>query len=82
MDTNQIFAWGGYDDNPNNAIGVDTLHTQKEAKYNDVADSVFTGSVLDSFFTNNDKTLGTNPASVVGEEAKEIVFGEGLVDVE
>ena len=32
IDNSQIFAWDNYDDNPQDAIGVDTTATQKDAE--------------------------------------------------
>lgn len=83
MNDSQIFAWDNYDDNPNNMIGVDTIPTQKNATYSDASNGVFTGSLADSFFTNDDLMTVPNVASVIGMEAGEIVYGskEGMVMV-
>lgn len=83
MIDNQIFAWGNYEENPNKMIGVDTIPTQKDATYNEVSDGVFTGSMAESFFTNVDKSMVPEVASVIGMEAGEIVYGskDGIVMV-
>lgn len=84
MINNQIFAWENYEENPNKMIGVDTIPTQKDATYNEVSNGVFTGSMLESFFTNVDKATVPQVASVIGMEPGEIVYGskEGMVMVE
>lgn len=79
MIDNQIFAWGNYEENPNKMIGVDTIPTQKDATYNEVSDGVFTGSMAESFFTNVDKSMVPEVASVIGEVAMELVEGKGAV---
>lgn len=71
----QFFAWGNYEDNPLNEIGLDSLHEQKEATYNKPAVGIFTGNAAESFFSNEDKTLASNPAMVIGEKPMELVFG-------
>lgn len=75
----QIFTWGNYEEDPKNIMGIDTLPTQKSATYNSAADGVFTGSIEESFFTNIDKSLVSNPAMVIGEVAMELVEGKGTV---
>ena len=79
MINNQIFTWGNYEENPNNMIGVDTIPTQKDATYNEVSGGVFTGSMAESFFTNVDKSMVPEVASVIGEVAMELVEGKGAV---
>ena len=75
----QIFTWGNYEEDPKNIMGIDTLPTQKSATYNSAANGVFTGSIEESFFTNIDKSLVSNPAMVIGEAAMELVEGKGTV---
>ncbi len=83
MINNQIFAWENYEENPDKMIGVDTIPTQKDATYNEVSKGVFTGSMLESFFTNVDKATVPQVASVIGMEPGEIIYGskEGMVMV-
>lgn len=83
MIDNQIFAWGNYEEDPKNIMGVDTIPTQKNATYTDSANGVFTGNLEESFFTNIDKSLVSNPAAVNGMEAGDIVYGskDGIVMV-
>lgn len=78
MIDNQIFAWGNYEENPNKMIGVDTIPTQKDATYNEVSNGVFTGSMAESFFTNVDKSMVPEVASVTGMMPGEIVEGKGI----
>lgn len=76
---NQVFAWENYEENPNKMIGVNTIPTQKGATYNTVSNGVFTGSVVESFFTNEDKATIPQIASVIGQKPMEIVEGKGLI---
>lgn len=78
MIDNQIFAWENYEENPNKMIGVDTIPTQKDATYNEVSNGVFTGSMAESFFTNVDKSMVPEVASVTGMMPGEIVEGKGI----
>lgn len=75
----QLFSWNNYEENPQNAIGVETIPTQKEATYNEVAEGVFTGNMEESFFTNEDKTSIPNVATVIGEKPGAIIEGKGVV---
>lgn len=75
----QIFAWGNYEENPMDIMGIKTIPTQKDATYTDSADGVFTGSIEESFFTNIDKSVVSNPAAVIGETPMDIIDGKGCV---
>ena len=75
----QIFTWGNYEEDPKNIMGVDTIPTQKDATYTNSANGVFTGSVEESFFTNIDKSVVSNPAAVIGEVPMDIIDGKGAV---
>jgi hypothetical protein len=77
--TNSIFAWDNYDEDPNNGIILETIPEQKNASYTDSRDGVFTGSAMESFFENTDKTSYPGIHPVNGMEAGDIVFGEGVV---
>lgn len=79
MINNQIFAWDNYEDDPNKRIGLDSIPSQKNATYSSALDGVFTGSLEESFFTNDDKAAIPNPAQVIGEVAMELVEGKGAV---
>ena len=82
MDNNRIFYQDNYDDDPNNEIGLDSINSQKEGTYSSSANGVFTGSLLESFFTNNDVSGVPSPAFVIGEKPGDIVEGKGVVPVE
>lgn len=82
MNNNRIFYQDNYDDDPNNEIGLDSINSQKEGTYSSSANGVFTGSLLESFFTNNDVSGVPSPAFVIGEKPGDIVEGKGVVPVE
>jgi hypothetical protein len=52
MDDNRIFARDNYDDNPLDAIGVNTIPTQKNATYTEVPEEQFINTAFDSFVEN------------------------------
>ena len=73
------FGWDNYDDNPNNGIFLNTIDSQKNAVYVDNCNGVFTGSEMETFFENTDKTSYPGVSTVHGVDAGDIVFGEGVV---
>ena len=77
--TETYFAWNNYDDDPTKAIGVTTIANQKNGVYQEIPDGHFNGSMEESFFSNNDEMAGCGVSMVIGEEAKELVYGEGFV---
>lgn len=76
-----LFAWDNYDDNPLDAIGVNTIPTQKEATYAPAAEGELVTDAFDTFMSNADNYAYPQVAEVAGEEAKVLVFGEGMVDI-
>ena len=80
MDDNRIFAWDNYDDNPLDAIGVNTIPTQKKATYAPVAEGELVTDAFDTFMSNGDEYAYPQVAEVAGEKAKVLVFGEGFVN--
>ncbi len=81
MDDNRIFAWNNYDDNPLDAIGVNTIHTQKEATYAPSAEGELVTDAFDTFMSNGDNYAYPQVSGVAGEEAMVLVFGKGMVEV-
>lgn len=82
MDDNRIFAWDNYDDNPLDAIGVNTIPTQKEATYAPAAEGELVTDAFDTFMSNGDEYAYPQVAEVAGEKPKVLMFGEGFVAVE
>lgn len=82
MDDNRIFAWDNYDDNPLDAIGVNTIPTQKEATYAPAAEGELVTDAFDTFMSNGDEYAYPQLAEVAGEKPKVLMFGEGFVAVE
>ncbi len=77
-----LFAWDNYDDNPLDAIGVNTIPTQKEATYAPSAEGELVTDAFDTFMSNGDEYSYPQVAEVAGEEPKVLVFGEGFITPE
>ena len=81
FDGNRIFDWDNYDDNPLDAIGVNTIYTQKKATYAPSGNGEVVTDAFDTFMSNADKYAYPQVSEVAGYEAKVLVYGEGMVDV-
>ena len=82
MNDSRIFAWDNYDDNPLDAIGVNTIPTQKEATYAPATKGELVTDAFDTFMSNGDEYAYPQVVEVAGEEAKVLVFGEGFISPE
>ena len=82
MDYNDIFALDNYDDNPLDAIGVNTIPTQKSATYAPSAEGELVTDAFDTFMSNGDNYAYPQVSGVAGEEPMVLVFGEGFISPE
>ena len=79
---NDVFNWGNYDDNPLNSAPFNAIANQKDATWAQPAEMNVEDIELNGFNTftsNGDDYAYPQSTPVIGEEAMNLVFGEGFV---